>query len=447
MKKKNIIRVCGIFMLLFPVTSYAKQWTLQDCINYALQHNISLQKTRLQRLTAIEDVKESQAALLPSLSGMVSQNVSYNPWPQSGSYTITGSRVQTQVDKVYYNGSYGINASWMVWNGNRNHNQIKLNKMAEERSSLDSATTANSLQEQIAQLFVQILYSQEAVQVNRITLETSKKNEERGQEFVKVGSMSKADLAQLTAQRAQDEYAVIQAESVLSDYKRQMKQLLQITDQEAFDVVVPATTEEMALQTIPQVAAVYEAALNNRPEIKNAKLGIQYSDMQIKLARAGKMPTVSVSGSVVTNTTSMGNTAWGTQMKNNLIGGAGVSLSIPLLDQRQTKTAVNKAMLSRQNYELELQDKQTALYSAIENYWLQATNNQAQFKSARVSTASAETSYNLLNEQFRQNLKNIIELMNGKDALLKAQQAELQAKYLTILNINMLKFYEGNTLK
>ena len=104
-------------------------------------------------------------------------------------------------------------------------------------------------------------------------------------------------------------------------------------------------------------------------------------------------------------------------------------------------------MLSRQNYELELQDKQTALYSAIENYWLQATNNQAQFKSARVSTASAETSYNLLNEQFSQNLKNIIELMNGKDALLKAQQAELQAKYLTILNINMLKFYEGNTLK
>ena len=447
MKKKNIIRVCGIFMLLFPVTSYAKQWTLQDCINYALQHNISLQKTRLQRLTAAEDVKESQAALLPLLSGMVSQNVSYNPWPQSGSYTITGSRVQTQVDKVYYNGSYGINASWMVWNGNRNHNQIKLNKMAEERLSLDSATTANSLQEQIAQLFVQILYSQEAVQVNRITLETSKKNEERGQEFVKVGSMSKADLAQLTAQRAQDEYAVIQAESALSDYKRQMKQLLQITDQEAFDVVVPATTGEMALQTIPQVTAVYEAALNNRPEIKNAKLGIQYSDMQIKLARAGKMPTVSVSGSVVTNTTSMGNTAWGTQMKNNLIGGAGVSLSIPLLDQRQTKTAVNKAMLSRQNYELELQDKQTALYSAIENYWLQATNNQAQFKSARVSTTSAETSYNLLNEQFRQNLKNIIELMNGKDALLKAQQAELQAKYLTILNINMLKFYEGNTLK
>ena len=447
MKKTSLMRVFAIGLAVLPLASFARQWTLQDCITYALQHNISLQKIRLQRLSAMEDVKESHAALFPSLSGMVSQNVSYNPWPQSGSYTIAGNRVQTQVDKVYYNGSYGINANWTVWNGNRNYNQIKLNKMAEERSSLDSAVSANSLKEQIAQLYVQILYSQEAVQVNRITLETSKKNEARGQEFVKVGNMSKADLAQLTAQRAQDEYAVVQAESALSDYKRQLKQLLQITDQEAFDVVVPETTDAMALQTIPQVTEVYEAALSNRPEIKNAMLGIKYSDMQAKLARAGKMPTVSVSGSVGTNTTSMGNTAWATQLKNNLLGGAGVSLSIPLLDQRQTKTAINKAVLSRQNYELELEDRQTALYSAIENYWLQATNNQAQFKSAKVSTASAETSYNLLNEQFRQNLKNVIELMNGKDALLKAQQAELQAKYLAIFNINMLKFYEGSELK
>lgn len=215
MKKTSLMRVFAIGFAVLPLASFARQWTLQDCITYALQHNISLQKIRLQRLSAMEDVKESHAALFPSLSGMVSQNVSYNPWPQSGSYTIAGNRVQAQVDKVYYNGSYGINANWTVWNGNRNYNQIKLNKMAEERSSLDSAVSANSLKEQIAQLFVQILYSQEAVQVNRITLETSKKNEARGQEFVKVGNMSKADLAQLTAQRAQDEYAVVQAESAL----------------------------------------------------------------------------------------------------------------------------------------------------------------------------------------------------------------------------------------
>ena len=447
MKKTSLMRVLAIGLAVLPLASFARQWTLQDCITYALQHNISLQKIRLQRLSAMEDVKESHAALFPSLSGMVSQNVSYNPWPQSGSYTIAGNRVQTQVDKVYYNGSYGINANWTVWNGNRNYNQIKLNKMAEERSSLDSAVSANSLKEQIAQLFVQILYSQEAVQVNRITLETSKKNEARGQEFVKVGNMSKADLAQLTAQRAQDEYAVVQAESALSDYKRQLKQLLQITDQEAFDVVVPETTDAMALQTIPQVTEVYEAALSNRPEIKNAELGIESSNLSIKIAKAMRQPTISLNAGANANTTTMSHKAWGTQLKNNFGIGAGVSISIPLFDNRQTTTAINKARLQQLNYQLELKDKQTILYSTIESYWLQAYNNQNMFKAAQVTTQSAKTSYALLNEQFSLGLKNIVDLMTGKDNLLKAQQNELQSKYLAILNIKLLQFYQEGTLK
>ncbi len=446
--KKSIVSLVSLLLTAgMPLVSHARQWTLQDCISYALTNNISLQRTRVKHLSAIEDLKQSKAALLPSLSASTSHNVTYNPWPETGSYTIAGSRVQTQVDKVYYNGSYGINANWTVWNGNRNRNQVRLNQMTADQAALDSATTANSIQEQIAQLFVQILYSKEAVEVDKATLETSKKNEDRGKEFVRVGNMSKADLAQLTAQRAQDEYNVVQAESQLKEYKRQLKQLLQITDDEEFDVVVPATTDDMALQDIPKVATVYDAALSYRPEIQNAQLGIKSSDLAIKMAKAQRMPTVGLSANAGTSTTSMNDNQWGKQMKNNFVVGGGVMVSIPIFDQRETKTAVNKAMLQRQDYQLELRDKQTTLYSTIENYWLQAYNNQAQFKSARVSTESAQASYDLLQEQFKQNLKNVIELMNGKDALLKARQSELQAKYLAIYNIDMLKFYQTGELK
>ena len=445
--KKSFLTSALALLALLPATVEAREWTLQDCISYALQNNISLQKSRIQHLSALEDVKQSKAELLPSLSASTSQNVSYNPWPETGSYMIAGDKVQTNVDKVYYNGSYSVMGNWTVWNGNRNRNQLKLNQLTADQAALDSATTANSIQEQITQLFVQILYSKEAIEVSKATLETSKKNEERGQEFVKVGSMSKADLAQLTAQRAQDEYAVVQAESNLRDYKRQLKQLLQITDQDDFDVVADAPTDEAALQAIPGVASVYEAALGIRPEIKNAKMGIESSDLQVKIAKAQRMPTIGLNAGVSTNTTSMNDNSWGTQLKNNFALGGGVSVSIPIFDNRSAKTAVNKAILSKQTYELDLKDKQTTLYSTIENYWLQAVNNQAQFKSARVSTESAQESYDLLSEQFRQNLKNTIELMNGKDALLKARQSELQAKYLAILNINMLKFYQSGTLK
>lgn len=430
-----------------PLHGWAKQWTLKDCIDYAIQNNISLQKTRLQMLSTKEDVKQAQAELLPSLSFSTSQNVNYNPWPETNRATVTNGYVETSMDKVYYNGSYGLNLNWTVWNGNRNRNQLKLDKITAEQAELDSATTANSIQEQIAQLYVQILYSADAVDVCKQSLETSSMNEARGKEFVNVGKMSKADLAQLTAQRAKDEYSLVEAESNLKNYKRQMKQLLQITSEEEFDVAMPSSTDEMAMETIPTLTSVYTAALDSRPEIKNAQLGIDGSELSIKMAKAQRMPTIGFNASAMTNTTSMSSKEWGTQLKNNFSTGAGVTLSIPIFYNRQSKTAIRKAKIQQQQYQLDLQDKQTTLYSTIENYWLQATTNQSKFRAAKANTTSAQESYDLLSEQFRLGLKNTVELMTGKTNLLTAQQNELQSKYLTILNMNMLDFYKGKKVK
>lgn len=432
--------------MMAPLSAKARQWTLRQCIDYALENNISLQKTRLQRLSSMEDVKQSQAALLPSLNFGTTQNMTYNPWPQTGRAVVAGDQVQTSVDKIYYNGSYSLNANWTVWNGNANRNTIKANKIAAEKAALDSATTANSIQEKIAQLYVQILYSIDAKKVNESILATSKTNEQRGMEFVQQKKMSKADLAQLSAQRAQDEYNVVQAESSIRDYKRQLKQLLQITDDEEFDIEVPTTTDEMALQDIPELQGVYVSALAIRPEIQNAQLGIASSELQVKIAKAGRMPTVGLNAGFSTSTTSMNTTAWGTQLKNNFNVGAGFNVSIPLFDQRQTKTAVNKAEIQKQSYMLDLKDQQTTLYSTIENYWLQALTNQNMFKAAQESRRSAEESYHLLSEQFKYGLKNTVELLTGRDNMLKAQQSELQSKYLTVLNLDMLNFYKNGKM-
>ena len=425
----------------------ARQWTLKDCIDYALANNISLRKTKLQEYSALEDVKQSQSALLPSLSFSTSQNGTYRPWPEAGKATVDNGYVQSSIDKIYYSGSYSVNGNWTVWNGGRNTNTVKLNKLAAEQARLDSAETANSIQEQIAQLYVQILYSNDAINVCKESLETSKINENRGKDMFEVGKISKADLAQLTAQRAQDEFNVIEVESNMRNYKRQLKQLLQITDDEEFDIAIPQTTDEMALCEIPALNEVYAATLNIRPEIKNAKLGIESSDLSIKIAKAQKLPTIDLNAGVSTNTTTMSDNKWGQQLKNNVNVGAGFTVSIPLFDNRSSKTAVNKAKIQRENYILELRDKQTTLYSTVENYWLQAVINQNKFKAAKVSTESAKASYELLSEQFALGLKNIVELMTGKNNLLTAQQNELHSKYLAILNIDMLKFYETGNLK
>lgn len=439
---------CLIAMIILSsIDVMAQQWTLRDCIEYALANNISLKKTKLQEYSAIEDIKQSQAELLPSLSFSTSQNGTYRPWPEEGKATVDNGYVQSSVDKVYYSGSYSVSGNWTVWNGGRNTKTIKLNKLTAEQARLDSAETANSIQEQIAQLYVQILYSNDAINVCKESLETSRKNEERGKEMFDVGKLSKADLAQLTAQRAQDEYNIVEAESNMRNYKRQLKQVLQIADDKEFDIVIPETTDEMALKKIPALNDVYTSTLTIRPEIKNAKLGIESSELSIKIAKAQRLPTIGLNAGVSTNTTSMSDNAWGTQLKNNVNVGAGFTVSIPLFDNRASKTAVNKAKIQKENYLLELQDKQTTLYSTVENYWLQAVTNQNKFKAAKVSTESARASYELLSEQFAQGLKNIVELMTGKNNLLTAQQNELQSKYLAILNIDMLRFYETGELK
>ena len=433
----------GMFALLIaaaPLATQAKQWSLKDCIDYALANNISLQKTQLTKASAQEDYLQSKAALLPSLSASTNQSVNYTPWVASGISSDGFSRAS--IDKVYYNGTYSVAGNYTIWNGNKNKNQVKLNKLVAEAAELDSATQAVKLQEQIATLYVQILYSTEAIKVNQESYTSSLQNEERGKEMVKIGKMSQADLAQLTAQRAQDQFNIVQAESNVKNYKRQLKELLQITSDEAFDINVPNTTDAMALDAIPALNGVYAAALENRPEFKTFQNQLAQNDLTIQIAKAGKLPTISANAGVSTSSTSMNNKSWGTQLKTNFNMGGGISVSVPLFDNRSTKTQVNKALIQRESIQLDLKNQQTHLYSTIENYWLQASTNQSQFKAAKVSSESAQTSYDLLSEQFKLGLKNIVELRTGKDNLLKAKQNELQAKYMTILNLNILKFYK-----
>lgn len=444
MKERFSKVIATVIVAAVPFTADARQWSLQDCIDYALQNNINIQKNHLQKLSANEDLLQSKAELLPSLSASTSHSVQYTPWVESG--VSADGYQKVSVDKVSYNGSYGVNASWTVWNGNRNQNQIKLNKLIAQQADLDSTTTAQTIQEQIAQLYVQILYSSEAVNVNKESLEMSRMNEDRGKEVLRVGKMSKADLAQLTAQRAQDEYNVVAAESQVRNYKRQLKELLQITNDEDFDVTIPAATDAMALQQIPALQSVYSSALDYRPEIKSYQNAIDQSSLNIKIAKASNLPTVGFNAGVNTSTTTMNSLTWGKQMKDNFALGGGFTVSIPIFDNRSKKTAVNKALIQRDNAILDLKNEQTNLYSTIENYWLQATTEQNQFKAAKASTESAKTSYQLLSEQFALGLKNIVELRTGKDNLITAEQNELQAKYLAILNIKMLEFYKNGKI-
>lgn len=423
-----------------------RKWTLDDCIRHAMENSITLKKNQVTILSSKEDVEQAKAALLPSLSASTNQSFGWRPWNEAGVSTVANGTVVNKISKTYYNGSYAVNAQWTLWNGNRNHNTLKQNKLTAEKAELDSATAANTLKEQIANLYVQILYLNEAIAVNKQSFATSQKNEESGKAMVEVGKMSKADLAQLTAQTKQDEYNIVNAQAETAKAKLQLKQLLELDGDMEFDIYIPEENDERALQEIPSLPVVYHNALASRPEIASGLLNIENQELSVKIAKAGKLPQVSMNGGLGTSTTSMNNHSWGYQMKTNFDATAGLSVSIPIFDNRSTKTSVNKAKLAVIDANLDLQDKRKTLYSTIEGYWLDANTNQQKFKAAQASVESMEASYDLLSEQFRLGLKNIVELMTGKNNLVTAQQNMLQSKYMTILDIQLLKFYNGESL-
>ena len=421
-------------------------WDLQTCIDYAKEHNITIRRNRISAQSTEEDVKTAKAEWFPSLSGSVSQRIVNRPNTENGTI-ISGDNITTSQSKTSYNGSYGIDASWTLYNGGSRVNTIKQQKLNSRIAELAVSESENSIQESIMQYYMQILYAAEAVKVNKGTLEVSQATYERGKQLYEAGSISIADLAQLEAQVSNDNYSVVTAEATLQEYKLQLKQLLELDGSYEMSLDMPELDDSDVLSPLPLKEDVYRAALSLRPEIESGKLSVEAADLDIKVARAGYIPSISLTAGIGSTNANGNDFTFSEQIKQNWNNSLGVTLSIPIFDRRQTKSQVNKAKLQKQTSQLELLDEQKTLYRTIENYWLDANSAQKQYEAAVQQVKSSQTSYNLVSEQFNLGMKNTVELLTEKNNLLNAQQSLLQAKYMALLNAGLLRFYQGEIME
>ena len=426
-------------------TKLPAQWDLQSCIDYALEQNITIRKNRVTAASTQIDVKTAKAALFPSLSFSTSQQVVNRPYQESSS-RVSGSEIISTNSKTSYNGNYGLNASWTLYNGSKRLKTIQQEKLNNQVAELDVATSENSIQESIAQIYIQILYAAESVRVNENTLQVSIAQRDRGQELLNAGSIAKSDFAQLEAQVSTDRYQLVTAQATLQDYKLQLKQLLELDGENEMNIYLPALSDETVLSPLPAKRDVYVSALALRPEIEASKLNVNASELGIDIAKSGYLPTVSLSAGIGTNHTSGSDFTFGEQVKNGWNNSIGLSVSVPIFNNRQTKSAVQKAKLQYETSMLSLLDEQKALYKTIEGLWLDANSAQQRYAAANEKLKSTQISYNLISEQFNLGMKNTVELLTEKNNLLQAQQEQLQAKYMAILNTQLLKFYQGDKL-
>ena len=421
------------------------QWNLQTCIDYALQQNITIRKNRLNAESAEVDVKTAKAALFPSLTASVSQRIVNRPNSQTNTI-IDGDNITSCQSKTSYNGSYGIDANWTLYNGSKRLNTLKQQRMNNRIAEQGVAESENTIEESITQIYVQILYAAEAVKVNEATLDVSRAECERARALLAAGSIARSDLAQLEAQVSTDKYQLVTAQATLQDYKLQLKQLLELDGEKEMTLYIPTLGDENVLSPLPSKTDVYRSALTLRPEIEAGRLNVKASELDINIARSGYIPTISLSAGIGSTNTNGNDFTFGEQIKQNWNNSLGVTVSVPIFNNRQTKSAVQKAKIQKQNSELDLLDNQKNLYKTIEGLWLDANSAQQRYVAAIEKLRSTQTSYDLIQEQFNLGMKNTVELLTEKNNLLNAQQETLQAKYMAILNTQLLKFYQGEQI-
>lgn len=282
--------------------------------------------------------------------------------------------------------------------------------------------------------------------MNEATLEVSQAECERARQLFEAGSIARSDLAQLEAQVSTDKYQLVTAQATLQDYKLQLKQLLELDGEAEMNLYLPTLGTENVLAPLPTKSDVYRSALALRPEIEAGKLNVQASDLDIRIARAGYLPTLSLTAGIGTSHANSNDFTFSEQVKQNWNNSLGLTVSVPIFNNRQTKSAVEKAKLQRQTSELDLLDDQKALYKTIESLWLDANSAQQRYAAATEKLRSTQTSYELIQEQFNLGMKNTVELLTEKNNLLNAQQETLQAKYMAILNRQLLRFYQGEEI-
>ena len=407
-----------------------KVWTLGECLDYALENNIQLRQSRNDYLSGIEDTGEAKAALFPSLTASVTQG--FTNYPSSNA-----------TDRNSYTGTYGLNAGMTLYEGGKLRTAVKRQQVQNRIDALSVEESANDIRIAIVQAYMQCLYAAEAVTVNRSTADASKVRRDRAEAMWQAGSISKVDFAQLESQYASDEYQVVVASASLDNYKLQLKQLLELDITEEMNLAAPAIQESEVLSALPAKAEIYATALDAMPEIKRGELAVESAELGIRQARAGFFPSVSLSAGIGTGHMSGGSFESGSQVWNRFNENVGLSVSIPIFSNRKNRTAVNKARIAVSNSLLERQSLEKELLREVESAYLDAVSAQSQYVAACEKQRYAQQSCDLTDEQFRVGMKNIVELITAQNELTAARQEVLQAKYMALLNIELLDIYQG----
>ncbi len=467
--------ILAFFMLIIVAGANAQEnkvWTLEECINYALDHNINVKKQYLNVQLQDEVLLQSKLGMLPNFNGFASHG--YN-WGQR----IDPFTNEFATDRVRSNNLF-LQGDLNLWSGFRQLNTVRKNKLSFQQAQYNADFFKDDISISVATEYLQTLFYLEFVEIAQNQLDITNQQVERTNKLVEAGTLAKGDLLTIEAQQASEELSLVDAQNNLALAYLNLSQLMELSTPEGMEVEKP----ELGLLDEPQLyrpETLYTTAVESRPEIKSAEMGVEVSEMDLKIARGNYYPRLSLNGSIGSGysganrlgedpfeylpqigVTEAGQAVFPTapltgygaynpkpfsdQLKDNLNETMNLNLSIPIFNGWVTRSNVAQAKIGIENANLDLELQKNNLYKILQQAYNDALSAYNRHKAAAKKVQATSEAFKYAEQKFNVGLINSVEYNDAKKEYNNALSEQIQAKYDYVFRITVIDFYLGKPL-
>jgi len=475
--KKYILS--GIIILSFSQNSFSqKTWTLQECVDYALQHNIQIKQGEIS--TEISDNAQTQSLLgmFPSLNGSASHSYNFGRSVDPFSYEFTTRKVSSS--------NLSLNANVVLFNGFQLQNELKQSRLNYMSGKYDLDKIKNDVSLNVAAAYLQVLYAQEQLNAQNDRVDIAKKQKDRTKILTDAGTLPQGSFLDAEAQFATEELTKVNAENLLNNSYLSLIQLLELDSAGNFAVEKPkyAIPDQGSLSITP--ADIYSVSLTTQPEIKSAEYKLQSAEKGLAIARGARFPRLSMFGSLSTGYSNQSqrkktlggdyidsyatdyfvptiidtfivfaplyssptyeDTPFSDQLEDNFNKAFGFNLSIPVFNGWATNTSVKRSKLNYENAKYSFELTKNSLFKSIQQAHADAIASLKKYHAAEKNVSALNEAFSYTEKKFTAGLLTSLDYTTARNNLTKAESDKLQAKYDLIFRLKVLDFYMGKPL-
>lgn len=442
---KHIFLLSSIIFIFFSFNiSAQKQWTLEECINYAHQNNLQIKRQELAAGISENEYRQSKFEVLPNLNARVSHNISSGRSLNTETYSWE--------DRGNQEGSLGISSEINIFNGFRTYNSIQQNRLDLQSDLSQIEKIKNDISLNIATSYLQILFDYELVDLAKSQKEVTEQQVERMNKLVESGNRARGDLLEIQAQLSNDILNLTNAENNLKIGYLTLIQLLELKLDSVKDFsVARPTIINIEQQTDKSVSEYYTEALNNLPEIKSSEYNFKAREKSLAVARGNRYPRLYLTGDYYSrynkNATNIVNPDvtynYSDQINDNQYRQLALNLSIPIFNRNAVETNISNNRILLEDAGLEFEQVKKDLYKNIQQAHSDATSAMVKYQASAEAVRSNEESFNYTQQKYEVGLVNSVDFNIAKNDLLVARSNMLQAKYEYIFKLKILDFYAG----